>query len=180
MDKIIKIPFLDIKVTKRLVIDLLLHFITTLIIAILLTIYSKNYTWFFLAFLGGVLIDTDHFIDYFLHLEKWNLESFLHGHFIVSRKLYLIFHAWELVILFAILSLYWNFFIVISTSMAGHLLIDTLMHALYSPFSYFFIYRLKHKFFFDKFNYYLFKRQLKNLKKAGLFNSQNEKKLNQP
>ncbi|MBN1522568.1 MAG: hypothetical protein JW928_08550 [Candidatus Aureabacteria bacterium] len=175
MDKIIHIPGFNLKVTRRLIVDLSLHFVVTLFIALSLLFFSQKTSWLVMAFIGGILIDTDHFIDYFLHLDRWNLLSFLHGHFVVSRKLYLVFHAWEIVFVLTALSLWWSFLAPLAIAMAGHLLIDTLMHARYSPLCYFLLYRWKHQFSFDKFNYYLFERQIKSLKQAGLIQEEKEK-----
>lgn len=51
--------------------------------------------------MGGVLIDLDHFIDYFLAFGfTFNLNYFIHGYqFLKSDKIYILFHGWEYVIL---------------------------------------------------------------------------------
>lgn len=56
------------------------------------------------AIIGGVLIDTDHFIDYFLAFgRKWSLDYFIRGYqFLKNDKVYVLFHGWEYVILLAI------------------------------------------------------------------------------
>ena len=168
MEKIIHIPGFNLRVTRKLIVDLSMHFFLTLFLSVFMFCYTRNILLTFLVFTGGVLIDTDHFIDYFLHLDKWDIHSFLHGHFVASRKLYLIFHGWEIVLIFAVLSLKWFLFFPLALGMAGHLTIDTLMHARRSPFSYFILFRWYHRFSFDKINYYSFEKQMKNLKKAGL------------
>ena len=168
MDKIIHIPGFNLKITRRLIVDLSLHFFTTLLAAYLFYSITNNIIWVILVFVGGILIDTDHFIDYFLHLDKWDIHSFLHGHFIASRKLYLIFHAWELVLIIAISSLIFSFLIPLWVGMMIHLIIDSLMHARTMPLKYFILFRWKHNFCFDKFDYYFYKKQMKNLRNAGL------------
>lgn len=52
------------------------------------------------AFVGGVLIDLDHLIDYFLAFgAKFRLEYFLKGYqFLESDKIYIFFHGWEYVV----------------------------------------------------------------------------------
>lgn len=56
------------------------------------------------AFVGGVLIDLDHLIDYFLAFgAKFRLEYFLKGYqFLESDKIYIFFHGWEYIILLAV------------------------------------------------------------------------------
>ena len=168
MDKIIHIPGFDLRVTRRLVVDLSLHFFITMSFAVLIYVWTKKISWSVMVITGGILIDTDHFLDHFLHLDKWNLTSFLHGHFAASNKLYLIFHAWEVVISLALLGLLWPILLPLALGMAEHLTIDTLMHFRRSPLSYFILYRWKHRFSYDKINYYMFLKQMKNLKNAGL------------
>ena len=56
---------------------------------------------FFGAIMGGVLVDMDHFIDYFLELGfNFNLNYFIQGYqFLQSGKIYILFHGWEYVII---------------------------------------------------------------------------------
>ena len=61
----------------------------------------KHFGVFIAALLGGVFIDFDHLIDYFLAFgTKFNLIYFLKGYqFLKSDKIYVPFHSWELVII---------------------------------------------------------------------------------
>lgn len=56
------------------------------------------------ALVGGVLVDLDHLLDYFLQFGlTFNLQQFLSGaQFSTSGKLYIFFHAWEYVLIFSI------------------------------------------------------------------------------
>ncbi|OGI22331.1 MAG: hypothetical protein A2808_01040 [Candidatus Moranbacteria bacterium RIFCSPHIGHO2_01_FULL_55_24] len=85
------------------------------------------------AFLGGVLIDLDHLIDYFLAFGlHFRLDYFLQGYqFLKSDKLYVLFHGWEYVVLLAVLafamkSKLWlkSAILSLSLGMFFHLLID--------------------------------------------------------
>jgi hypothetical protein len=66
--------------------------------------------WFLIVALAfGWLVDIDHFFDYFYWLKnshtKFSLNAFLKGkYFNKCRKVYLIFHAWEWVILLLVSS----------------------------------------------------------------------------
>lgn len=85
-----------------LAIHLSLHFLFAVLAGLI--------TWLFFghpflsltaAFLGGVMIDLDHLIDYFIAFgPRFQLNSFLKGHqFIKNDKIYVLFHGWEYVIL---------------------------------------------------------------------------------
>jgi len=66
----------------------------------------KNFWASFLsAIIGGVLIDLDHFIDYFLVFGKnFRLDYFNNGYqFLKSGNLYIFFHAWEYAIILMLL-----------------------------------------------------------------------------
>ncbi|PIR73431.1 MAG: hypothetical protein COU40_02455, partial [Candidatus Moranbacteria bacterium CG10_big_fil_rev_8_21_14_0_10_35_21] len=70
--------------------------------------YKKPTLTFGFSFLGAVLIDLDHFIDYFLAFGfNFKLDYFTHGYqFLKSDKIYVLFHGWEYVIIFLILGLF--------------------------------------------------------------------------
>lgn len=59
---------------------------------------------FVFALIGGVLMDFDHFIDYFLAFgTTFNFSYFSAGYqFLQSGKIYVLFHGWEYVILLLI------------------------------------------------------------------------------
>lgn len=68
-------------------------------------IWRKPRAAFFSGFVGGFLIDLDHFIDYYLAFGlKWNWQYFKWGYeFLKSGKIYVLFHAWEYVIILVLL-----------------------------------------------------------------------------
>ena len=108
------------------------------------------------TFLGGVLIDVDHFIDHFLSFGvNFNYDYFIKGeYFLKSNKAYIVFHGFEYVILFGVLALFAKvgfrrmIFITIALGMLSHLLIDILLFP--NPVKgYFILYRLLHGFNVD-------------------------------
>ncbi len=108
------------------------------------------------TFLGGVLIDVDHFIDNFLSFGlNFNYDYFIKGeYFLKSSKAYIVFHGFEYVILFGVLALLVKtrirkmVLIAIALGMLFHLLIDIFLFP--NPIKgYFIIYRLLHGFNVD-------------------------------
>lgn len=110
----------------------------------------------FFTFLGGVLIDVDHFVDHFLSFGlNFNYDFFIRGeYFLKSNKAYIVFHGFEYVILFGILAFFAKariiktIFIAITLGMFFHLLIDIFLFP--NPIKgYFVLYRLFHGFNVD-------------------------------
>ena len=69
--------------------------------------YSKNICLGVLAgFLGGFLIDLDHVLEYFFVFGlNFNIYNFFQGRqFLLSDKIYLIFHAWEWLLVLGIVA----------------------------------------------------------------------------
>ena len=62
------------------------------------------------AFLGGVLIDLDHFIDNFLAFGlNFNYDYFMKGeYFLRSGKTYVFFHGFEYIVFFGITAILTN------------------------------------------------------------------------
>jgi hypothetical protein len=69
-------------------------------------IYRKPFLALCCSFFAGVLVDLDHFIDYFMAFGwSFNLYYFNHGfEFLKSNKIYILFHGWEYV---AVLIVFW-------------------------------------------------------------------------
>lgn len=110
----------------------------------------------FFTFLGGVLIDVDHFLDHFLAFGfNFNYDHFINGeYFVRTGNTYIIFHGFEYVILFAILAVFFKnkkikmIMIALTLGMFSHLLIDTFLFP--NPImGYFILYRLLHGFNVD-------------------------------
>jgi len=85
-------------------IHIFLHFLLALIIGYLAGRYFKR-PWLCLlvALAGGFLIDLDHILEYFLIFgPHFNFYYFIQGReFLVSGRIYLLFHAWEWVLVLA-------------------------------------------------------------------------------
>lgn len=111
-----------------------LHVLTAFVAGcIIWRIWRKPVPSFIAGFLGGVLIDLDHLIDYFLAFgPRFNLGYFLQGYqFLKSDKIYVLFHGWEYVALLAGLGLMirsnlWLKSAILSISLAAffHLVVD--------------------------------------------------------
>ncbi len=90
-----------------LVFNEIIHLVLSLLIGLTVwKVWKKKYL-FGVALIGGFFVDVDHLIDYFLAFGfKFNLTSFFRGdQFLVSDKLYLLFHGWEYLIVIVILIL---------------------------------------------------------------------------
>lgn len=143
-------------------IDISFHIITSLILGYLVW---RFFGWndrksllisLFFTFLGGVLIDIDHFLDHFLSFGlNFNYDYFIKGeYFLKSNKAYIFFHGFEYVILFGVLSLFARakvkkmIFIGLALGMLSHLLIDILLFQ--NPIKgYFILYRILNGFDVD-------------------------------
>jgi hypothetical protein len=71
-----------------------------------ITGYFQVFLVFFSALVLGVAVDFDHFIDYFLAFGfSFNSDYFISGYqFLKSDRLYVLLHAWEYVVILAILA----------------------------------------------------------------------------
>lgn len=108
------------------------------------------------TFLGGVLIDIDHFLDYVLSFGfNFNYDYFVKGeYFLRSNKAYIIFHAVEYIIILGLLAIFLKnkkkkmIFTSLALGILSHLLIDILLFP--NPVKgYFILYRLLHGFNVD-------------------------------
>lgn len=79
-------------------IHLAIHFLVAILVGLIVGHYSKKMPLAIIAALiGGFFIDLDHVLEYFFYYGlHFNLSYFLEGRqFLLSNKIYLIFHAWE-------------------------------------------------------------------------------------
>ena len=126
------------------------------IIGIFFSLYYKNSSLILIALITGWLIDTDHILDY---IRAWKanvfsreaLESIYSGkYFLITKKAYIIFHAWELVVIWFLI---WHMFDRFDVALTGtiawtvHLSIDHLSYRLHWH-AYFLTIRLLKKFDF--------------------------------
>lgn len=132
-----------------------IHFTVAVLGGYLLGRYFKKPILGVIAgFMGGVLIDLDHVIEYFIIFGlNFNLSNFLNGYqFLVSDKIYLIFHGYELVVLLLILAYLLRkktslkiFIIILSISGFIHLVSDSVINN-YPPKNYTYTYRAMNDF----------------------------------
>lgn len=146
--------------------SLLFHELSHLVLSLLVAfiIWKKGHKHigvFIAALLGGVLIDLDHLIDYFLAFgTTFNLTYFLKGYaFLKTDKIYVLLHSWELVIILflalpavALLckqakeGLFIRILILaFSLSLFFHLIVDVQTNSMKAQ-SYFLLYRMSNNF----------------------------------
>jgi hypothetical protein len=116
---------------------LLIHASFSILVGLLIgAFFGSTLIMIWSAFIFGFLIDVDHLIDYFLSYKKFNLKKFLNSEqFLYSGRLIKLFHAWELVLILLIISLFYfnnlliqGIFISASLSLFVHLLSDCLIN----------------------------------------------------
>lgn len=137
------------------------HIAVSFSLGLALWFFTKSFPAAILCFISGIFMDLDHIIEY---LIQYGLKDFtLRNVYNVSintpkrhleqrfKKLYLVFHSWEIAILLIFLAAYTKNIYVFAFA-AGyfiHLVMDYLGNELYCP-SYFIIYRAMKKFDTDK------------------------------
>ena len=92
----------------NLFLHLLIHFFFSLLAGFLVfRIWKKPLASFASAIFGGVLVDSDHLIDYLLAFGyHFRLDYFTQGYqFLKSDKIYILFHAWEYVAVLLLIAL---------------------------------------------------------------------------
>ena len=133
---------------KNLIKDLGAHLIVSLAIGGLFYIYTRELRLLLAAIAGGILIDTDHLIDYYYcYRQGFSIRKFISVSYLKSGRIYVLLHSWELAGLLLIASFMVPFGLVVvvfSLSLAVHLVIDSIHQKTILP--YFLIYRLYHGF----------------------------------
>ncbi|MGB2651417.1 MAG: hypothetical protein WBD00_04345 [Candidatus Omnitrophota bacterium] len=106
-------------------IDIVTHLIVTVILAGVFYRFTGKWTWAVLTIVGGVLIDLDHFLDYFLYYGlKLNLRDFFDHKYLASGKCYILFHSWEVLAVVWCLSVIVRWMVPVAAGMTSHILID--------------------------------------------------------
>ena len=86
--------------------DLSIHLFSMIILGFVLFFYSKRISWMLLCLFSGVLIDLDHFVDYWFYFGfRWNFSAFFSRGYAASGRMFTFNHSWELIMLLAVLSL---------------------------------------------------------------------------
>lgn len=127
------------------------HAVISLGVSALLLTWTKSWAAAFACFLSGIFIDIDHHLDYCLMRGKFPfLYRELQDYCLTARngKLYIIFHSYELLLIFWIILTYYRLdgiWIGIAIGMSVHLVCDQWSNPL-KPLAYFITYRIKHGF----------------------------------
>ncbi|MDP2923411.1 MAG: hypothetical protein Q8O30_06810 [Candidatus Omnitrophota bacterium] len=131
---------------QKTILDIFIHSLTTTAIALTIYLKSNNLAFAAIFIVGGIFIDLDHFIDYFLFFKKFDMKKFLDSAYLYSEKVYLPLHSWELtlVILFLGYILQSKALLMLAFSLSIHLLIDTMQRE--KLLFYFITYRFIKKF----------------------------------
>lgn len=85
-----------------LIFDELVHFLLALAVGLFFYWRFRRWETIITAIIFGFLIDVDHLFDYFAFFNfQFNLSSFFatQTYFVPSGKIYVLFHAWEWLIL---------------------------------------------------------------------------------
>lgn len=135
---------------KLLVIDLGSHIVLSSALSCLFYFSTGRLNWVFLCILGGVFIDMDHLIDYFLYFgRRFSLMDFVHHSYLDSGKVYIFFHSWELITILWGISFIGSWLIPLAAGMTAHLIIDQFSWNKASLF-YFLLYRRHYGFSTEK------------------------------
>lgn len=144
----------------NLFLHLSLHVLTALLAGCISWFFFGNLLVSFAGgILGGVLIDLDHLIDYFLAFRwRWRLSYFLKGYqFLKSDKVYVLLHGWEYIIVLSLvlwtMDMSTSIFIGLFAFGLGslfHLIVDTFVNHGMTFWGYSFFYRLQRGFDVEK------------------------------
>ncbi len=127
------------------------HVTISAAVSVVLIVWFKSWHAAIACFLGGVFIDLDHPVDYFLAKKEIPLsysDLFKYGAYDKEGKLYLFFHSYELLLIFWLLIYYLHLdwmWIGLAVGVSSHMLCDQIVNPL-RPLAYFFLYRMKHGF----------------------------------
>ena len=134
---------------KNIVWHELVHFFVALLVSSFLFWELRSVGIVLLVFSITFLLDLDHLFDYYYFARNLSFWNYFSGAniFIVSQKVFVLAHSWELVIILCGIGIsirsapLWG----ITLSLAGHLLVDQLS---YKPNlrGYFLLFRLKNGF----------------------------------
>lgn len=139
---------MKVSLRMKLVIDLSAHFLSTVIVAVIVYLRTASFFYAGIVVMGGIFIDLDHLIDYFCYFKnKFSLKNFFESRYFESGKVFLFFHSWELNFIIFASGLFFKSYaaLLLSESLSMHLVIDNILKR--NKLCYFFLYR-----YFNKFN----------------------------
>lgn len=128
-------------------IDLTIHLIIAFVLALFFRWLTGGWAWPVLAIIGGILIDLDHFIDYFLYFgPRFSLADFFGHKYIASGRIYVIFHSWEITAVLWLVSAKVLWVTPFVTGISAHLLVDCFFRPRPNILFYSLVYRSIHGF----------------------------------
>ena len=108
-------------------VDLSIHVVCAAVLAAFFYWITGRLLWPILAVVGGILIDIDHFVDYFsFYGLRFVFSDFYCQNYGVSSKRYVFFHSWEIIIALWIASVWVLWITPLVAGMTVHLLADYL------------------------------------------------------
>ncbi|MBU1125944.1 MAG: hypothetical protein KKC84_07945 [Candidatus Omnitrophica bacterium] len=126
----------------RVALDIIAHFLVTSLLCVWVYSKTQEASFIVMVVIGGILVDIDHFIDYFFYFKgSFRARDFFTCQYLRSGKIYIFLHSWEIVIILTIASnlLHSTHLLVATFSLAVHLAMDNLQRR--SPLFYFLAYR---------------------------------------
>lgn len=136
----------------------LLHFLISTGVAAIAYYKFKNIKVIFLSYLIGMGVDADHLFDYFAYsgITLFSFNHFLNAeYFCPSGHLFILFHAWEWLILMLLLSrikIFRPWVYVIFLALLGHLIFDQISNNMAAT-GYFITLRIINGFDINKVSY---------------------------
>jgi len=136
-----------------------IHVVLSLLAGLIVfKITKRPFISFFFALLSGVMVDADHFIDYFAAFGwNFNLNYFVNGYqFLKTDKIHILFHAWEYVIIAIVLAFFLKNKLVKATLISlalglfFHLSTDCILNEGMKPQAYSIVYRIENNFDVEK------------------------------
>jgi len=133
------------------------HVIISFSLGALIYLFTRSIAAGVICLISGILVDVDHFIDYIfnsgikdfsLRDMYWTCIKLPHEKESSKiKKVFLIFHAWEIIILLWLAYIFSNniYVLALAVGYTGHLFLDTAARA-FHPIAYSLIYRLRHDF----------------------------------
>ena len=127
-----------------------IHVATSFSVALVLYFFTKSIYATLLCLVSGILVDFDHVIEYLVHFggKDINIKRIYQAcRELLFKKLYLVFHSAEIVIIFWIMTaLTRNIYVLaIALGYSSHIILDFVGNPLH-PFSYFVTRRFMRKF----------------------------------
>lgn len=127
------------------------HFLLAVPFAIFLWKKTGSKKQIFILFLATIFVDLDHLVDHFVYSGfNLNISNFLSGeYFVTTHKAFTPLHAWEWLLILAILARYrgWNsLYAALFFGLLPHIIIDSIVTG--RPWFYSIIFRVYRGFYF--------------------------------